>query len=127
MALDRQYADATEAIKHPSLEELAKVTLSKIDRERQSLNAIEANLNKVLTAAIGIDQQRVQIAAEKKLAEQRRREEQELSGRLAGYDTIAAPQVSDTQADRSAGLAAETEVIADLLADSDRIIRESNS
>jgi hypothetical protein len=70
---------------------------------------------------MGIDQQRVQIAAEKKLAEQRRREEQELRRRLAGYDAVAAPQASDTQADRSAGLAAETEVIADLLAESDRM------
>lgn len=127
MALDCQYVDATKALKHTSLETLAKETLSKIDRERQSLNAIEANLNKVLTTAIGIDEQRVQIAAEKKLAEQRRREEQELRRRLAGYDTVAAPQVSDTQADRSAGLAAETEVIADLLAESDRMLRESDS
>lgn len=104
IALDQQCVDAARALKHPALEDLAKETLSRVDRERQPLNAAEASLNQVLEIAIGIDQKRVQTAGDKRLAEQsrredeqRRQEERELRGRLAGYETTAAPQVSDTQ------------------------------
>jgi hypothetical protein len=122
MALDLQYADAIKASSHPSLEDLAKETLSRIDQERQLLNEVEVNLNQVLATSTSIDQ----MATEKKLAEQYQQEERELRGRLANYNAIAAPQASQIQADRSVGLAVETKVIAHLLAESDRILRQAN-
>ncbi|MGH3932384.1 MAG: hypothetical protein ACRDTF_20690 [Pseudonocardiaceae bacterium] len=140
ITLDQQYAEATEALElsrseefEPlSLGDLAKKRLSKVDQERQSLNAVEANLNQVLKTAVGIDRRRVRVAEEKKEAAQRQRKARELRDRLDGYnaidgdDTTVAPQVSDAQADRSAGLAAETKFIADLLAECDRMLRESD-
>lgn len=104
---------------------MATETIAKVERERESLNSVESNLKKVLESAESIDRQRIQIAREQEIARQRMLEERELRKRLSEHlGSIADPIKSDTQADVSAGLAAEAEVVASLLAESDRMLRD---
>jgi hypothetical protein len=125
LIVDRQYADAQQALAHENLKELAEQTLERVRREHESLDAVEANLRKILATAAGIDRRRAQLAEERKLAHRRMLEERELRGRLTGsYGSVSDPFVSDDQADASAGLVAEAETVAALLADSDRMLRE---
>jgi hypothetical protein len=125
LTVDRQYVDARRALEHASLVDLAQETLVKVARERESLDAVEANLQKVLRTATDIDRRRVQVEHEKKLAQERKREEQELRGRLSdGRSSISELHVSDSEADRSAGVAVEAEIISQLLVESDRMLRE---
>lgn len=118
---DRQYGDAIQAIGHPGLKQLGEQVLAKIEAERRSLKAVAANLCEVLKTARGIDADRLRVAEQRKLADERGLEERELLRRLTGEPRSAD---SDFQSDRSAGLVAETEAIADWLAESDRMLRD---
>jgi hypothetical protein len=121
LVVDRQFQDAQRAAAHASLADLAQDTLTRLAEERASLDAIEANLRAVLAAAGGIDQRRAQLALDR----ERRREERELRTRLTGQQaSLADPLESHLQADRSAGVAAEAEVVAELLAESDAMLRD---
>ena len=125
LLVDRQYQDAQRAADHPSLEDLARDTLARIAAERASLDLIEANLRAVLTTAVGIDERRAQARQDRRSAQQRALEERELRARLAGRGAVAgSPVESHLQADTSAGLAAEAEVVAELLARSDAMLRD---
>ena len=125
LVVDRQYADAQRAAAHASLADLAQDTLARVAGERASLEAIEANLRAVLVAATGIDQRRAQLAADWRSAHERQREEQQLRARLTGQQAGRGnPVESHLQADSSAGLAAEAQVISELLAESDAMLRD---
>jgi hypothetical protein len=58
LAVERQYLDAERALGHESLHDLGRETLARVERERESLDAIELNLRRVLATAQDIDRQR---------------------------------------------------------------------
>jgi hypothetical protein len=121
LEVERQYLDAQRALGHPSLQALGQESLARVERERESLDAVEANLRTVLSTALDVDQQRARLAQERR----RWAEERELRGRMAGsHGSPIGPAESDRQADLSAGLAAETATIAELLAASDALLLE---
>jgi len=121
LAVERQYVDAERALDHESLQDLGRETLARVERERESLDAVERNLRAVLATALDIDRQRAQRARER----QKRAEERELRNRMAGsIGSVVEPTESDPHADASAGLAAEAEAIAELLAASDALLED---
>jgi len=120
LVIDRQYADAQRAVAHTSLADLARETMARVAEERAALDAVEANLRAVLAAATGIDQ----LERDRRAAAARRWEEHELRTRLTGQYAAFDHLESHDQADRSAGLAAEAEVVAELLAESDAMLRD---
>ena len=126
LAAESQHVDAVRALGHPNLEMLAQSTLARIEQERQSLNMVESNLQKVLDTARSIDAERAQAATDREIAQRRRVEERELLGRLTGHRRRRGSdgRVSALQAERSAGLAAEAEAIAGWLAESDKMLRD---
>ena len=126
VAAEGQHADAIRALDHPNLTTLAESMLARIEQERRSLCAVESNLQKVLDTARGIDAARVQSARDREVAQRRRAEEQELLVRLTGDHRRHGPDgsVSELQAERSAGLAAEAHAIAGWLAESDKMLRD---
>ena len=121
LAVERQYLDAERALGHESLHDLGRETLARVERERESLDAIELNLRRVLATAQDIDRQRERRARER----EKRAEERELRTRMAGsFGSAVEPTESDQHADVSAGMAAEAEAIAELLAASDALLNE---
>lgn len=121
LAVERQYLDAERALGHESLHDLGRETLARVERERESLDAIELNLHRVLATAQNIDQQRERRARER----EKRAEERELRARMAGsVGSAVEPTESDQHADVSAGMAAEAEAIAELLAASDALLND---
>lgn len=125
LVVDRRFRDAQRAAAHVSLEDLSRDALAQVAAERESLGAVEANLRAVLAAATGLDQLRSRLAQDRRSAQARRQEEQELRNRLTGRHAISgSPVESHLHADSSAGLAAEAEVVADLLARSDAMLHD---
>jgi hypothetical protein len=121
LAVERQFLDAERALDHESLHDLGRETLARVERERESLDAIELNLRKVLASAQDVDRQRERRAREQK----KRAEERELRTRMAGsVGSAVEPTESDQHADVSAGMAAEAEAIAELLAASDALLHD---
>ena len=121
LAVERQYLDAQRALGHESLHDLGRETLARVERERESLDAIELNLRTVLATAQDIDRQRERRAKER----EKRAEERELRTRMAGsVGSAVEPTESDEPADVSAGMAAEAEAIAELLAASDVLLHD---
>jgi hypothetical protein len=119
LAVERQFLDAQRALGHDSLRDLGRETLARVEREREPLDAIELNLRRVLATAQDIDRRREHRARELK----RRAEERELRTRMAGSVGSAGEATeSDQHADVSAGMAAEAEAIAELLAASDALL-----
>lgn len=119
LVVERQYLDAQRALGHESLHDLGRETLAGVERERESLDAIELNLRAVLATAQDIDRQRERRAKERA----KRAEERELRARMAGSSGSAVePTRSDQHADVSAGMAAEAQAIAELLAASDMLL-----
>jgi hypothetical protein len=121
LAVERQYLDAERALDHESLHDLGRETLARVERERESLDAIELNLRRVLTTAQDIDRQRERRAKE----QEKRAEERQLRTRMASSVGSAVETTqSDQHADVSAGMAAEAEAIAELLAASDALLHD---
>jgi hypothetical protein len=121
LAIERQYLDAQRALDHESLHDLGRETLARIERERESLDAVELNLRTVLTTAQDIDRQRERRARER----EKRAEERELRTRMAGsLGSAVEPTESDQHADAAAGMAAEAKAIAELLAASDMLLND---
>ena len=121
LAVDRQYLGAERALGHESLHDLGRETLARVERERESLDAIELNLRTVLATAQDIDRQRERRAKER----EKRAEERELRTRMTGsFGSAVEPTESDQPADVSAGMAAEAEAIAELLAASDMLLHD---
>jgi hypothetical protein len=119
LEVERQYLDARRALDHESLQDLGRETLARLARERESLDAVETNLRGVLAAARDIDRRRTELERLRRS----RAEERELRGRLARSNgSLVGAAESDRQADLSAGLAAETETISELLAASDALL-----
>ena len=119
LTVERQNLDAERALGHESLHDLGRQTLARVERERESLDAIELNLRGVLATAQNIDRQRERQARER----EKRAEERELRTRMAGgFGAAVEPTESDQHADASAGMAAEAEAIAELLAASDALL-----
>lgn len=125
LVVDRQFRDAERAVAHASLADLAQDTLARVAAERESLDAVEENLRAVLAAATRLDGLRARRALDRRSAQDREREERELRARLTGRAAATGrPVESYLQADSSAGLAAEAEVVAELLAESDAMLRD---
>jgi hypothetical protein len=121
LEVERQYQDAQRALDHESLQDLGRETLARVQRERESLDAVEANLSAVLATARGIDGRRAELEQMRR----KRAAERELRSRMAGsHASLADIADSDRQADLSAGLAAEAGAIADLLAASDALLHD---
>jgi uncharacterized protein YmfQ (DUF2313 family) len=121
LAVERQYLDAQRALDHESLHDLGRQTLARVERERESLDAIELNLRKVLATAQDLDRQREHRAKQR----EKRAEERELRTRMAEtFGPAVEPTESDQHADVSAGMAAEAEAIAELLAASDMLLHD---
>jgi hypothetical protein len=120
----RQLADAKRATTHPSLASAAGEAITKLEQEIDALEHIYLNLGRVLLAAKSVDEQRE--AAERRRKDQiaRSREEAELRQKFSGVAPALDLHDSLTQADRSAGSAAEADAIAQLLADSDGLLRD---
>jgi hypothetical protein len=80
----------------------------------------------VLDAARSIDAARTRAARDREIAKLRQAEERELRNRLTADEQrfLADNDALDRQADKSAGLVAETEAIAGWLAESDRMLRD---
>jgi hypothetical protein len=123
---DREYPDAVRALNHPNLRELAEGKIRRIEQERESLEIVEGNLRKVLDAARSIDAARARAAREREIAKLRLAEEWELRNRLTADERrlLADSDSLNQEADKSAGLVAETEAIAGWLAESDRMLRD---
>lgn len=127
LTLEQRRRDAERALRHDSLRELAQHTLLTTKRELGSLGLVEDNLNRVLVIAWSLSERPAQLARDAEARRRRKAEEQELRARLS-YSFIADPvQESDEQADRSAGLLAEVTVVSELLAASDRMLRNNDS
>lgn len=120
LEVERQHQDAERALTHDSLQDLGRATLAQVERERESLDAVEANLRTVLATALDLDRQRIELERVRR----KRAEERELRGRMAGHGSLTGQADSDRQADLAAGLAAEAEAIADLLAASDALLHD---
>ncbi len=121
LEVERQYLDVQRALTHESLQDLGQETLARVERERESLDAVEVNLGTVLATARDIDRRRAELEQMRR----KRAEERELRSRMAGsHGSLTGAADSDRQADLAAGLAAETEAIAGLLADSDALLQD---
>lgn len=121
LAVERRYRDAERALDHESLHDLGRETLAGVERERASLDEVEANLRTVLAAALDIDGRRDRRARERR----KRAEERALRSRMTGgLGPVPGPIESDLDADASAGLAAEARAVAELLAASDALLQE---
>jgi hypothetical protein len=116
--------DARRAIAHSSLAGLAKEALAKLEEEMDALEQIYLNLGRVLLAAKSVDEQRILSEQRRKDRIAQRREEAELRQKLTGSTQALDAYVSFEDADRSAGVAAETNAIAQLLADSEELLRD---
>lgn len=124
LEVDQLEKDLERASAHQALAELADEARARIDHDRDTLDRVQLNLGKVLLAARAIDQQRRDAARAAERRRAREREEAELRKRLG--DTLATntPGGTDDEVERSAGIAIEAETVAELLRDSDRILRE---
>lgn len=127
LAVEQQRRDAERALQHDSLRELAQETLARTDRELESLDTVEENLKRVLLTAWSVDRQPAQSAREAEAARRRRAEEQDLRARLSNSAVVDDVAESNEQVDRSAGLLAEVAAVSQLLAATERMLRDSES
>jgi hypothetical protein len=125
LAVDQLDSDAERAATHPTLADLVHDMSVRVEDERAALDRVQLNLGKVLLAARSIDQHRMETA--RVLEEHREREQEaaELRKRLTRNLSMNSFNGSDEEADQSAGAAIEADVVAGLLHDSDRILRDS--
>lgn len=107
---------------HPSLDDLARDAAAKAAREHTALASVAKNLRTIRDAAEQVDRTRTQREQQQRAARNKQLEERQLRSTLLGTITSAAPQHSDNRADAAAGLAAQAETIAALLADTDRLL-----
>lgn len=107
---------------HPSLDDLARAAAAKATREHAALASVALNLRTIRDAAEHVDRTRSQRAQQQRTARDKQLEERQLRSTLLGTVTSAAPDHSDNRADAAAGLAAQAETIAALLADTDRLL-----
>jgi hypothetical protein len=127
----RRLDDARRAAAHISLADIAEEALTKLEQEIEALEQIYLNLGRVLLSAKSVDEQRMAAEQRRKdrIVQRReeselRREESELRQKLTGNAPVLDLQDSFAEADRSAGTAAETAAIAQLLAQSDVLLRD---
>lgn len=122
MALEVQREAVFRARSHPSLDDLARDAAAKAEQERAALVTVAENLRAIRDAATKVDRTRTQRAQQQQAARDKQIEERRLRSTLLGTTTSAAPELSEHRADAAAGLAAEAETIAVLLADTDRLL-----
>lgn len=122
MEVERQRDAVFRARSHPSLDDLARDAAAKADQERAALVIVAENLRAICDAASQVDRTRTQRARQQQATRDKQIEERRLRTTLLGSSTSAAPELSEHRADAAAGLAAEAETIAVLLADTDRLL-----
>lgn len=133
LEVEEQRNAVARARSHPDLAELVREASARTARERAALHTVVKNLRAIRDAARQVDHTRDErvrqqrAAREEQLEEQRivrekQLEEQQLRSALVGTSASVAPELSEHRADAAAGLAAEAETIAALLADTDRLL-----
>ncbi|GAA1272799.1 hypothetical protein GCM10009609_39870 [Pseudonocardia aurantiaca] len=115
--------DAKRASAYPSLSGVAHEALRTIGLENDALDQVHLNLGRILLAAQSVDQQQRDIEGSLKARIHQEREEELLRRRLSGGPSTLDLHDSREEADRSAGAAAESQAIAQLLAESEQILR----
>ena len=93
-----------------------------VETQRAALVSVAENLRAIRDAASQVDRTRNQRVRQQQAARDEQLEERQLRSALLGTSTSAAPEHSENRADAAAGLAAEAETIAVLLADTDRLL-----
>jgi hypothetical protein len=126
LAADRLAGDAERAATHPTLTDLADDARARAEHENDALDRVYLNLGKVLLSAKSIDQQRRDAARQLKERLEKEREAAELRRRLGGHLSMADFHDPNEDADRSAGVATEAEVVARLLGEIDKLLRDSD-
>jgi hypothetical protein len=122
LELEKQQDAVSRARSHPSLDDLARDAAARIDREHAALSTVAQNLRAICDAARQVDRTRDARAQQRKAAREKQQEEEQLRSVLLGTNISASPEHSETRAEAAAGLAAEAETVAALLADTDRIL-----
>jgi hypothetical protein len=122
LEVEKQQDAVSRARSHPSLDDLAQEAAAKIERERAALSTVARNLRAIRDAARKVDRTRDERVQQQRAAREKQQEERQLRSVLLGTSTSASPEHSESRADAAAGLAAEAETVAALLADTDRIL-----
>ncbi len=122
LEVEKQQDAVYRARSHPSLDDLAQEAAAKIERERAALSTVARNLRAIRDAARKVDRTRDERVQQQRAAREKQQEERQLRSVLLGTSTSASPEHSESRADAAAGLAAEAETVAALLADTDRIL-----
>jgi hypothetical protein len=122
LELEKQQDAVSRARSHPSLDDLAREAAAKIAREHAALSIVAQNLQAIRDAARQVDRTREARAQQRKADREKQQEEMHLRSVLLGTSTSPSPENSERRADAAAGLAAEAETVAALLADTDRIL-----
>ena len=120
----RRLDDARRATAHLSLAAMADEAIAALEQEMEALEQIYLNLGRVLLAAKSVDEQRIAAEQRRKDRLTQKREEAELRQKLTGSAPTVDLHDSLAEADRSAGVAAETNVVAQLLAQSEQLLRD---
>lgn len=122
LELEKQQDAVSRARSYPSLDDLAQEAAAKIARERAALSTVAKNLRAIRDAARQVDRTRDERVQQQRATREKQQEEGQLRSVLLGTSTSASPESSESRADAAAGLAAEAETVAALLADTDRIL-----
>jgi hypothetical protein len=107
---------------HASLDQIAAEETSKIEREESALREAANNLKAIVKAAREIDRMRESRAREQAANRVKAAEERDLRSKLLGGSSALDAAEIEEQADAASGLAAESEAIAALLAQTDRLL-----
>lgn len=122
LELEEQQDAVSRARSHPSLDDLVREAAAKIAREHAALSTVTQNLRAIRHAARQVDRIRDARAQQERADREEQQEEMHLRSVLLETSTSASPGSSESRADAAAGLAAEAETVAALLADTDRIL-----
>jgi hypothetical protein len=125
ISVTKRVDDAKRASAFPSLSVLADDALKVIEQENDALDQVHLNLGHILLAAHTIDQQQRDTERRLRARIHQQEEEEVLRRRLSGAPSALDLLDSREEADRSAGAAAESQTIAHLLAQSEKILRDS--
>jgi hypothetical protein len=122
LEVEKQQDAVSRAGSHPSLDDLVREAAAKIARERAALDTVAQNLRAIRDAARKVDRTQDERMQQQRTAREKQHEEMQLRSVLFETSTSTAPEHSESRADATAGLAAEAETVAALLADTDRIL-----
>ncbi|MER5673980.1 hypothetical protein [Pseudonocardia alni] len=127
LAVDQRRRDAEAALEHETLQDIARTTLADVADEMRRLDAVEGHLTEVLDASARLTRHRERMAAEDTIEKNRRAEERRLRQKLL-HDAPTGPDPgADDEVDRTAGLSAEVNAVADLLTASEIALRRTSA